>query len=193
MVILIIGWIIAAVLSSLANRGLHFADARGWFDKAGIKDEKVQDTWINVLTQLVFWAVLILFLIPVFETWNIPQITEVINQLLLYLPQVFAAVIIGFLGLVIANLLADIVKNAVRSYGQGAANIVSSIARYSIITFTALVVLTQLGIAPDLIQTIVTGIVVAFALATGLAFGLGGQDAARQLLNQLMENMKKKK
>ena len=193
LIILLIGWLIAAALRELVERGLRAINIKSWFRKAGVQKESTQNVWIKILSQLVFWTVLILFLIPVFETWGIPQVTNVINELIFYLPRVFAAVVIGFIGFVLANLLSDLARNSARTYGENAASVAGGIAYYSVLIFSALIVLSQLGIASELIQILFMGFVATFVLAAGLAFGLGGRDTARDLLNQLLEGVKKNK
>jgi hypothetical protein len=191
LIILLIGWLIAAALRTLVSKGLQAINIRKLFRKAGVEKEESQDTWINVISQVVFWTILILFLVPVFEVWNIPQVNDLINQLILYLPRVFSAVIVAFLGFVVANLFSDVVGKAASNYGEGTSRVVSAVAYYSVIVFVGLIVLSQLGIAPELVQILFMGIVATVVLAAGLAFGLGGRDAARDILDQLMEKGKK--
>jgi hypothetical protein len=189
-ILLIIGWIIAAILRSLTRRLLRAINISHWFDRAGIKSS--HNTWITIISQLVFWSVFILFLIPVFDTFNLRQINQLLNEIILYIPSVIAAVIVSFIGIIFGNLLAEIVKNATTSYGAQVGNVLSAVSKYSIIIFTALIVLNLLGIAPVLIQIFLTGLMLAFALAVGLAFGLGGKDFASELFNRLMGgNLKK--
>ena len=78
----------------------------------------------------------------------------------------------------------DIVRGATASANVGNPNIFANIARYAIIGFAALIALEQLQIAPSLLNILFTAIVGAAAIAFGLAFGLGGQDAARRWLNR---------
>jgi small-conductance mechanosensitive channel len=68
----------------------------------------------------------------------------------------------------------------------------ANMAKYTILVFAALAVLNQLGVAQSLIQILFTGIVFMVALAGGLAFGLGGQEVAKELLSDLKDNLKKK-
>jgi MFS family permease len=185
LVILIIGWIIAALLRAAARKLMRVVQIRRFMERVGVESEGVQETWVNIIAQVIFWGVFIFFLIPTFEAWAIPQVNVVLNQLLLYLPSVIAAVIIGFLGFVFSNLLAQIVDNATKGYKRTVSNLLSGIARYSILFFTALIVLEELGIASALIQILLTGIMMAIALALGLAFGLGGRDSAGRILERI--------
>jgi len=142
------------------------------------------------LAEILRWTVIIMFLIPTLEVWGLSRATGVINQLLLYLPNVIVAVIIGFIGSIVSNLGADLVKSSIKSLGVASANTLAIFTRSAIIFFTVLVIMNQLGVAQDLIRILFTGIVVMLAIAGGLAFGLGGKDLAKNLLEQLQKKIK---
>ncbi len=99
-----------------------------------------------------------------------------------YLPNVFVAILVLFLGTLAATVAADLVRGASASAKIGNPNLFANIARYAILGFVALIALEQLGIATALLNILFTAIVGAAALAAGLAFGLGGQDTARKYL-----------
>jgi hypothetical protein len=69
--------------------------------------------------------------------------------------------------------------------------VLANIARYSVVFFTCLIILTQLGVASELVKILFTGIVGMLALSFGLAFGLGGQDEARNILKKLHKKLGK--
>jgi len=145
--------------------------------------------WKEILIELVSWSVVILFLIPAAEVWGLSKVTVVLNQLILYLPNVFIAVIIGFIGLLMAHLFSDLVRHSLVGAGLKVAGSMAEMTRYSIVFFTVLIVLSQLGIAQDLIKILFTGIVAMVAIAGGLAFGLGGKEIAKELLDELKKNL----
>src|SRR5215211_2276249 len=93
-----------------------------------------------------------------------------------YIPQIIAAILI----LVLATLLANFVSGIVR--GATGSEVAGSIAQYGIIVFAAFAALTQLGIAPELIAPTFLILLGAVALAAAIAFGLGGQDVAKQII-----------
>lgn len=187
LIILIIGIVIAAVLRTLVRRGLDALDLDRWFAVAGIEKGEHKHMWSEILSQLVYWTIFLAFLIPAVESWGVPRITNVLNQLLDYIPNVFAAVIIGFIGLVLANLVGNIVHDAASGYAKRTANLLSGIARYALMIFAAFIVLNQLGVASNLIQILFTGAVITVALGAGLAIGLGGQDAVKIYMSQILE------
>lgn len=196
LVILIIGLITAAILREVVLRFFAWVKVESWFESANIwlKNARTgrsakSSVWVNILAELVRWTVVILFLVPAIEAWGLPKATEVLNQLLFYLPNVFAAVVVGFIGLAIANLVYSIVKNATAEMGSNYSNVLAVVARYSMVFFTALIVLNQLGVAADLIRILFTGIVAMVALAGGIAFGLGGREVAERGLEGFQQRL----
>jgi len=147
--------------------------------------------WETVLAELVKWTIIILFFIPTLETWGLTRATEVLNQFLFYIPNVLVAVVIGFIGIIVSNLSADLVRQGSKSAGESASNSLAVFAHSTILFFTILIMLNQLGVAQDLIRIFFTGIVAMLAIAGGLAFGLGGKDLARELLNELKKKLLK--
>jgi len=109
-------------------------------------------------------------------------VINVLNKIIAYIPNVFVAILVLFLGALAATVVADLVRGAVASANIGNPNIFAMIARWAIIAFAALVALEQLKITPDLINELFGAVVLALAIAFGLAFGLGGQEAARRWL-----------
>ncbi|KKQ75840.1 MAG: Small-conductance mechanosensitive ion channel-like protein [Parcubacteria group bacterium GW2011_GWC1_38_6] len=138
--------------------------------------------WPELFGELLRWTILILFIVATVETWGIKKVGDFLNQLLIYLPNVFIAVVMGLVGVVVGNLVSDVVKHGSKSMGAHATGSLASLARYAIYVFTLLLVLHQLGVAADLIRILFTGVVAMLAIAGGLAFGLGGQDTAKDIL-----------
>ncbi|MDO8609953.1 MAG: hypothetical protein Q7R95_05360 [bacterium] len=190
LVILIIGLIIGGIVKKLLSSILRFFKIDYLFDKTKLIEKKEVNIWIEVLTEILRWTIVILFLIPAFEIWGLSKATTVLNQFLFYLPNVIVAVIIAFVGLVVSNLGSDLVKSSVKTIGAASAATLAIVTKWLIIFFTILVVLNQLGVAQDLIKILFTGITAMIALAGGLAFGLGGQSFAKELLEDIMKKFK---
>src|SRR6202165_1626397 len=136
----------------------------------------------GVLGKIVYWFILLIFLIPAADALGVPAVSNILNSLVAYIPNVFVAILVLFLGSLFATFVADIVRGTVATAKIGDPNVFASIARWAIIGFAALIALEQLQIAPSLINDLFGGVVLAVAIAFALAFGLGGQDAARRWL-----------
>ena len=191
LIILIIGIIIASLLRDLIKIIFRYIKLGEWLEAAGLVKTKEIQTWPNLLAELTRWSIIFLFLMSAVETCGIPKVGDVLNQLLLFLPNVFLAVIIGWIGLVAGRFVADIVRHGIDGVGGREALILGNIAKAAIYFFTSLIILTQLGVAAELVKILFTGIVSMLALSFGLAFGLGGQTEARDLLKRLRLKIEK--
>jgi hypothetical protein len=189
-IILLIGIIIASVIKKVIIEVLTALKVETYLRRYGVPEAKNEFTWTNVLAEIARWFVIILFLIPTADIWGLPQVTVVLNTFLLYLPNVFVAAIIGLVGLVFARLTSDIVLASTQGLSVDASRTIASVTRVAITVFVLLAVLNQLGVAQDLVRILFTGVVAMLALAGGIAFGLGGQGSAREVLDNVKKKLK---
>jgi len=186
LVILIVGLIIAALVAKAVTFLLRKVGFDRMSDRIGLTRFEqrmgVRMDTAGVLGKIVYWFIVLIFLVPAADALGVPAVSNVLNQLVAYIPNVFVAILVLFLGALAATVVADLVRGAVASANIGNPNIFAMIARWAIIAFAALVALEQLKITPDLINELFGAVVLALAIAFGLAFGLGGQEAARRWL-----------
>ena len=123
-------------------------------------------------------------LVPAVDALGLTAVSSLLTTLVAYIPNVFVAILVLFLGTLAATFVSDIVRGATASTNVGNPNVFASIARYAIMGFAALIALEQLQIAPALLNILFTAIVGAMALAFALAFGLGGRETAQRLLSR---------
>jgi len=191
LLIVLTGYFVATILKKLLLTILAFSRIDSILNKTKLITQREVRLWEGVLAELVKWTIIILFLIPTLETWGLSKATEVLNQFLFYIPNVIVAVIIGFVGIVISNLAADLVRQSVKSAGDSASGSLAVFTRSTIMFFTVLIMLNQLGVAQDLIRIFFTGLVTMLAIAGGLAFGLGGKEYAKEILDELKKKLAK--
>jgi hypothetical protein len=188
-IILLIGIILASIVKRVLVGVLTGLRVEKYLKRYGISEGK-ELTWTVILGEISRWFVIILFLVPTADVWGLPQVTVILNAFLLYLPNVFVAAIIGLVGLVLARIAADLVSAATKGLSKDASHMIASSTRVAVTIFVLLAVLNQLGVAQDLIRILFTGFVAMIALAGGIAFGLGGQDTARSILNAIRNKAK---
>ena len=188
LVILLIGWLLASALAKAVTfllRKVGFgriADRIGLSrigQQAGIKSDAV-----GILGKLVYWFIFLTFLVPVVNVLGSNTVSDLLGRVIGYLPNVFVAVLVLFLGMLAAIVVADLVRGASANAQISNPNLFANIARYTILSFVALLALEQLGIATSLLNILFTAIVGAAALAAGPAFGPGGQETARKYLGR---------
>lgn len=188
LVILIVGLIIATVISktlTLVLRKIGFDRLANRIGLARFEQRMgISLDPAGVLGKIVYWFLLLIFLVPAADALGLPAVSNILNQLIAYIPNVFVAILVLFLGTLAAMFVADIVRGATATANIGNPSIFAAIARWAIIGFAALIALEQLQIAPALINELFGAIVAAVALAFALAFGLGGRETAQRWLSR---------
>ncbi len=193
-VIFIIGWIVAALIGRLIAQVVKALKLDVALEQAGF-GKVVKRAGFNLdsgafIGGLVKWFVVVAFLVAAFEVLGLNQVNVFLQSVvLLYLPQVIVAVLIMLVAIVIADALRKVVVGSARAAGVTSANLLGTITKWSIWIFALLAALVQLGIAVGFIQTLFTGVVVALSLAFGLAFGLGGQEAAARAIEKVRQEI----
>lgn len=190
LLILVVGLLIGSIVKQLIMTVVTFSKVDLLFHKTKLLKKEEVNIWTEVLSEILKWMLIVIFLVPALEVWGLSSATSVVNQILFYLPNVVVAVVIAFVGILSSKLTSDLVRHSVKTMGSTASNSLAVFTRGTILFFTVLVVLNQLGVAQDLIRILFTGIVVMLSLAGGLAFGLGGKDLAKELLEDLKNKLK---
>ncbi|MEK7096938.1 MAG: hypothetical protein AAB859_01325 [Patescibacteria group bacterium] len=190
LLILVVGLLIGSIVKQLIMTVVTFSKIDLLFHKTKLIKKEEVNVWTEVLSEILKWMLIIVFLVPALEVWGLSRATTVVNQILFYLPNVVVAVVIAFVGILASNLTSDLVRHSVKTMGSTASNSLAVFTRGTIMFFTVLVVLNQLGVAQDLVRILFTGIVAMLSLAGGLAFGLGGKELAKELLDELKNKLK---
>ncbi len=181
-VILIVGYIVAKALQAIVGKVLEGIGFDRWMERGGIKQffdrADTQHTPHSILGKLVFWFVFIIAITMAADALGIPQVSAVLAQLIAYIPNIIAAILILILAALLANFLSSIVRGAT---GSG---ILASVARYAIIVYAVFAALTQLGVAVELTAPTFLIVLGAVALAAAIAFGIGGREVAREILEK---------
>lgn len=193
--ILVLGWIVAILLAKIVDQILRWLQLPTVFKEAKIEDLVKKtgaklDT-VGLISALVKWILILVVFIAAVETLKLTSISSFLDTVLGYAPAVVAAAGIFLVGVILAHFLGNVVEGAVRAAELSHAGTLGSIARWSVWVFTLLAVLSQLGIAEGLIRTLFTGFVAMLAIGGGLAFGLGGQGVAREVLEKLKKDLEK--
>ncbi|MDD5068537.1 MAG: hypothetical protein PHS53_02360 [Candidatus Pacebacteria bacterium] len=135
---------------------------------------------------LVKWFIILAFLVASFDALHLDRATEFLRYVVLIkIPQVIVAVLILMVAVVIAEAIHKIVVVSAKAAGLHSAALVGSAAKWAIWVFAVIVALSQVGIADDFLLTFFQGVIVAISVALGLAFGLGGQDAAAKYIEKV--------
>jgi len=133
------------------------------------------------------WFVRLIVLVVAFDALGLPAVSDVLRQLLLWLPNLAVGIVVLIIGGLLANGAAGLLRGATASAGFKHPDLIANVGRVSVWIFAIIVAVNQIGIAQTLVNTLFMGAVAFVALALGLAFGLGGRDLAGKLLNKWYE------
>ncbi|TSC77488.1 MAG: hypothetical protein G01um101429_1036 [Parcubacteria group bacterium Gr01-1014_29] len=196
LIIIIFGWVIAVALGRLVSQIINALKVDMALESLGAK-EVVSRAGFKLdsgafIGGLVRWFFIVVFLMAAVEVLGLREVTAFLRDIVLwYIPKVIVAAVI----LVAAAVLADVAQRLVRGSAQAAhlpsAAFLGGVTRWSIWVFAILAALYELGVAGPFVQTLFTGFVAMVSIAGGLAFGLGGKDAAARFVERLRSDINK--
>jgi len=137
----------------------------------------------------VQWFFIIITLLAVSDILKLLAFSDFLKQVLLYVPNIVVAVLIMLAGVVIAVFLSKLVRASVLAARLHEARFLGALTKWSVLVFAFLAVLSQLGVAGALVNTLIMGFVAMIAIAGGLAFGLGGRDVAAAWLGKIKDEI----
>ncbi|HMB65945.1 MAG TPA: hypothetical protein VKO42_03630 [Patescibacteria group bacterium] len=190
-VILIVGLIIASIAGKVVRKISDYLKIDALMKKIKVKEELdkvgLKFEFGMVVGTIVKWFFIVATLIAVADVLKIPQITQFLERVVLYIPNVLVAVVILAIGIIVGRLAYDAIKKGTETFKMSSytARILATIAKWAIIVFTVMAALVQLGVASSMIQILFTGLVVMVSLAGGLAFGLGGRKKAEEVIDKM--------
>jgi mechanosensitive ion channel-like protein len=185
--ILLIGWLAAKAVRFTIVRTLRAINFNVVTEKAGIdhflKQGGADIDTIRVLGGLFFWLVILAALMIASNSLDLAYVTDLIGRIVLFVPKVMVAVVILVFGVYFARFVGAALTTYLRSVGVGEAGLVGRLALYAIVVFVVMIALDQMGLG-DIIRQAFLIIVAGIALGLALAFGLGGQKRAAELIDR---------
>lgn len=191
-IIFALGFAFGSVLGRAVSHLVAVTRLDNALHRAGL-DKVSQRAGVNVtvsgfLGGIVKWLVIVAFTIASAEILGLTQITQLLRDILMYIPQVLIAAIVLVIAALVGDFVARLVDHSARGIGMKG-SFAAQVAKWSIIIVGGIFpALTQLRIAQGLVEVLFTGIVFALSLALGLAFGLGGKDAASRAIEKMKGN-----
>ena len=188
LIIVLAGWLVAIILKIIARRLFALARVNTLSEGSGITQIlKKADLPppLELLGQLVFWVTWIAFILLGLDALQIPELHMQITRLLLFLPQIFVALIVLFVGLLAANFFSRAALLAAVNANLPSARLVSGFVRFIIILLTISMALEQLALAERTVLITFTISFGAIMLGLAIAFGIGGRIVAQQMLERV--------
>jgi len=186
LLLLVIGWIVAGFVGGLVARLLRKVGVDQLATKAGItaflQRARLKLDAPGLVGGIITWYVRLIFVVMAANAVGITAVSEVLGQIIAFIPNLLVALLILGAFAWLAGVTRNLVLGATESAAVPNSGALATIAYATVLGFGIVAAASQIGVAATLINILFTGIVAALALATGLAFGLGGREEAAQVL-----------
>ncbi len=196
LIILIVGWSIAAVLKNVVLKLLKMIQFDTASEKSGLSDVLrkggIKNTLSELVGGLIYWIVMLLVFMAAMNALGMTVVASLLDKVILYIPNVIAAVFIISIGIFFASIIGSIVMTASANAGMKQAKLLSQVTQTVIVIFATIMTLEQLNIATTILSTTITILLGAIGLAFAIAIGLGAKDIAGKLMAELVDKLKVK-
>lgn len=191
-IVFTVGWVFGSVLGRAVDhlitvlrvdKALHRAGFAALSERAGVRVSVA-----GFLGGVVKWGVIVASTLASAEILGLTQVTQLLRDILVYIPQVIIAVVILVIAMLLGDFVSRVVSHSVKATGIDG-GLAAQVAKWAIVIVGGVFpALTQLRIAPGLVEVLFTGVVFAVSLALGLSFGLGGRDAAARAIEKMKQD-----
>jgi hypothetical protein len=192
--ILVIGWMLASLAQKVVTRFLKLARLDTLSEKVGIAGiltkGDINYTLAEILGVLVYWLLMLIVVLAAVNALHLDVAALLLNQIILYIPNVIAAVMILVLGIFAANVVGNTIRTAAANAGIAQARSLGQFTQVIIAIFSVVEALKQLRIDTTILELLITAVFAALALGVGLAIGLGCKDIAQRHVQQLLDSFK---
>jgi len=196
LVILVIGWLIAKLLKSIATRVLRALKLDELSDRIELESllakGGIKYSLSELLGVVIYWlAILVTFMVAV-NSVGLTVAADLLNRVVLYIPNIIAAIFILILGMFVATLLKNIIQTIATNAGLSEEKLLGKVVEVLVMVFVIIMALEQLNIGAKVLQLILSVVLGAFGLAIALAFGLGCKETAGKIVAEFLDKIKKK-
>jgi len=196
LIILIVGWIIAGMLKSLVVKVLKLIQLDTASEKAGLGDVLrrggIRQTLSELIGVLIYWLILLMVFMTALNALGMTVAASLLDKVILYIPNVIAAVFILALGIFFSSMIGTIVRTASSNAGITQAKFLGQLTQTLIMIFASIITLEQLNIASSVLNFAINIILASFGLALAIAVGLGSKDIAGKMIQDLVNKVKGK-
>ncbi len=190
LILLLIGWIIGRVAGSIARRLFEKANIDRAISKTGAGEALSGSgmTFSSLFSAVVKWFIYLIFIMAAVSVLNIPVFSNFINEIVLYIPNLIAGILILVVGLIGINYIMEWMKGLLQKQKVAFANIITTGLQALLSLVVIVIALDQLQIDTQIIYTFLVplawGVAAGIAVAMGVAVGVGGIDIVRDYLRK---------
>jgi hypothetical protein len=195
-IILIIGWVIAKLIKTVITKGLRAIKLDELSDRIELETMLEKGGIGYSLSELIglicYWLVILVTFMVAINAVGLTIAADLLNKIVLYIPNVVAAVFILILGMFAATILKNLVVTAANNAGLSQGKLLGKASEIIVIAFAVFVGLEQLRIGIQITQLTISIVLGSIGFGLALAFGLGCKDLAGKFMAEFIEKMKKK-
>jgi len=188
LLVLIIGYFIAKAVKYAIVRGLRAVNFNVLTERAGIdgflRAGGLRSDGTEILALLFYWVVILIALVIGFNSLGLAYITDLLSQVLLFVPKVMVAMLILAFGAYFAGFIGHAVTAYCKKVRLQDAELLGRICQYAILVFVVLIALDQVNIGGEIVRQTFLIVLAGVVLALALAFGLGGKEWAAEMLER---------
>jgi len=196
LLILVIGWLIAKGVKTIITRVLRAIKLDELSDRIELDSllEKggVKYSLSELLGVVSYWLIMLVTFMVAIESVGLTVAASLLDKIVLYVPNIIAAIFILILGMFVASILRNIILTAANNAGLSYGKLLSKVAEAIVGVFVVIMALEQLKIAITVTQMTLGIMLGALGLGLALAFGLGCKDIAGKYVAELVDKLKKK-
>jgi hypothetical protein len=186
--VLIAGWLLAKFAMFATVKALRAINFNVLSERAGmdgfLRQGGVETDTTGILGLLIYWLVILAALIIGFNSLGLTYITGLLGEIVRFVPKVIVALLILAFGAYFARFVGNTVITYCRNIAIQDADVLGKLAQYAIMTFVVLIALDQVNVGGDIVRQSFLIILAGVVFALALAFGLGGKDAAAELIER---------
>jgi hypothetical protein len=187
-VVLVAGWLAAKVVRFAVERGLRAINFNVLAERAGmdgfLQQGGIRTDTTGIFGLIAYWVVILAALIIAFNSLGLTYITDLLRQVVLFVPHVVVALLILAFGAYFARFISTTVMTYCRNVGIQDADVLGKIAQYAIIAFVVLIALDQMSVGGQIVRESFLIILAGVVFGLALAFGLGGRRWAAAMLER---------
>jgi hypothetical protein len=186
--VVILGWMLAKLARFAVVRGLRAINFNVLTERAGmdgfLRQGGIESDTTDIFGGLGYWLVILAALIIAFNSLGLTYVTDLLGQVVLFVPKLIVALLILAFGAYFARFVGYTVIAYCRNVGMQDADLLGKLAQYGILAFVVLIALDQMNIGGDIVRQSFLIILAGVVFALALAFGIGGQKWAAGLLER---------
>jgi len=197
LIVVVVGWIIAKTVRGLVSRILKALKLDKLSERAGIakflSKGEIKYSLSDLIALIIYWLLMLIVIMVTANVLGLTTVAQLMDKIVLYIPNVLAAVIVLVIGALLAVFVRKVVETTAKNAGLTHAKGMGMLTHTVIVIFAVIIALEQLRIGITVLSQFITIILGSMGLALALAFGMGCKDIAARSMQNFLDKTRAKK